>query len=159
MMSESHSPDPVPSSPQDVSDSLFRQLAEGLPQIVYVTRLDGSIEFFNKRWTDYTGLTNADSDILAQAVHPDDLPVLANRWVEAMAKGTMLTCEFRLRRQSDGAYRWFLTRSIPVRDPNGKVVRWFGTSTDIDDTRMAGLALAEANRRKDEFLEIGRAHV
>jgi PAS domain S-box-containing protein len=142
----------VASDTGDVSNALLIQLAEGLPQIVYVTRADGRIEFFNMRWTDYTGLTSADSEVLISAVHPEDLPGLAEAWTRSMATCETLSYEFRLRRKSDGAYRWFLTRSIPVRDATGVVVRWFGTSTDIDDTKMAGVALAEANRRKDEFL-------
>lgn len=130
----------------------FRELAEAMPQIVYVTDRRGSIEFVNARWKIHTGLDSAESDVLSQVVHPEDLPILASAWQTAMSTERELAAEFRLRNVADQTYRWFLTRATPSRDESGAVVRWYGTSTDIEELRAARQALEESDRRKDEFL-------
>jgi len=134
------------------SEARFRQMAEAMPQIVYVNGPDGRTEYVNSQWRDYTGMTIADDYTERNVVHPDDYGNLKERWLAAMATGTPLTAEFRLRRVSDGKYRCFLTRAMPARDDEGQVVRWYGTSTDIEDLKRIEQALSEADRRKDEFL-------
>ena len=127
------------------SEERFRELADAMPQIVYVTGPGGGIEFINRRWAEYTGQAEADAAGLPAVVHPDDLPGLRAAWAAAVAAGAAMEAEFRLRR-TDGAYRWFLARSVPIRDGAGAVARWYGTSTDIDDQKRAEQALAEAQR-------------
>ena len=115
----------------------FRQLADTMPQIAWVSSGDGvTLEFLNQRWFAYTGQSPAlDTAVDANGpTHPDDRALERKRWREAVRTGRPYECELRLRR-ADGSYRWFLSRGVPVRDATGKTVRWFGTSTDIDDAK------------------------
>jgi PAS domain S-box-containing protein len=102
---------------------------------------DGTVEYLNRRCADYAGL--AVDDLLGWdwgwVVHPDDLPGTLAAWTRSVQNGTPHEVEFRLRRH-DGRFRWFLVRAEPTRDPDGQVVRWFGTCTDIDDRRRAEFA-------------------
>jgi PAS domain S-box-containing protein len=127
-----------------LSEARFRQLADAIPQIAWVTSGDGTtMEYMNKRWCDYTGLDRAPSPA-AQAnepIHPHDWPAVAARWAEAFRTGEPFQSELRLR-AADGTYRWFLSRSAPVRDGTGTITKWFGTSTDIDDAKRV-----ETNQR------------
>ncbi len=136
------------------SEERFRLLADAMPQIVYVSGADGRVEYLNSRWREYAGLDSATMEDLAALVPPDDLRVMAAKWRAAIAAGTPLVAEFRLRHASSGEYRWFLTRAVPVRDAGGRVVNWFGTSTDIHDQKTAEAALRDADRRKDDFLAL-----
>ncbi|HEX2281213.1 MAG TPA: ATP-binding protein, partial [Thermomicrobiales bacterium] len=127
-----------------LSEARFRQLADAIPQIAWVTSGDGTtLEYLNKRWSDYTGidLTSGPALLANAPIHPDDAPAVAARWAEAFHAGEPFQSELRLR-AADGTYRWFLSRSAPVRDGTGKIVKWFGTSTDIDDAKRV-----EANQR------------
>jgi len=146
----------------DSIDAL-RALADTLPQIVWITRPDGYIEYYNRRWWEFTGLTfeQAKGEGWHLTIHPDDLARTADRWNEAVHTGEPYEIEYRFRRASDGEYRWFLGRAIPSRDATGQIVRWFGTSTDINDHKLAEQALRHAkeqieanSRAKDEFLAI-----
>ena len=122
-----------------LSETRFRQLADSIPQIAWVTAADGAtLEYLNEQWFDYTGV-DSNLGTTAQAnepIHPDDVPRVLERWGEALRTGEAFVSELRLR-AADGSYRWFLTRSVPVRDGNGKIIKWFGTSTDIDDAKRA----------------------
>ena len=137
------------------SEEVFRSLAESGPQMVWSSNPDGALQYVNRHWTRYTGLTveqTHDPEQLRNIVHPDDRDVQWSRWDDERAKGGMLEIEFRLRRASDGVYRWFLSRSVPVRDKDGRVVRVVGAHVDIDDRRRVEEALRNADRMKDEFL-------
>ena len=141
----------------------LRQLADGLPQIVWVARPDGSHEYYNKQWYDYTGLTLEDStdEAWSELFHPDDRERARTRWAEALRAGTPYEIEFRLKRVSDGEFRWFLGRALPHRDAAGKVVNWFGTCTDIHEQKVAQDvlrttrdAMTRENNQKDDFLAL-----
>jgi formate hydrogenlyase transcriptional activator len=123
-----------------------RAILDALPAIAWCKLPDGSNEFVNRRWQDYTGIPEdeARGQGWQAAVHPDDLPKLTERWAEIVASGQGGEFEGRLRRR-DGVFRWFLARFEPVRDDAGEIVRWYGTSTDID-----ALKQAEAKVREDE---------
>ncbi len=97
---------------------ILRHLADGLPQIVWVARPDGSHEYYNKRWREYTGLELEEStdDAWAALFHPDDRERAVSAWAEALRQGTPYDIEFRLKRVSDGAYRWFLGRALAYRN-------------------------------------------
>jgi formate hydrogenlyase transcriptional activator len=99
---------------------------------------DGSKDFFNQRWHEYTGLAPAQAHGSGWqvTVHPDDVPAVAKKWLEVVSSGKPGEVEARLRR-SDGSYRWFLCRAMPVRDEQGNIVLWYGTDTDIEDRKKA----------------------
>src|SRR5207244_2856159 len=108
---------------------------------------DGPNEFLNKRWHEYTGLTPEESNGWGwqTAFHPDDLPPLMERWRELLTSGESGEIEARLRRY-DGVYRWFLIRVEPFRDETGKLLRWYGTSTDIESLKQTEEKLREEER-------------
>jgi PAS domain S-box-containing protein len=137
------------------SEARFRTFAENGPQMVWSADANGVSQYLNPRWCEYTGLTpeqTADPEQLRRVIHADDYQRMMARWAEAHATGTPYEVEFRIRRAADGAYRWFLCRSVPVRDDRGRIVQWVGANADIDDQKRAEDALVEADRRKDEFL-------
>ncbi len=126
-------------------------LLEDLPQMVWAAEPDGAITYFNRRWYDYTGLTYQQSQGSGwqAALHPDDLVLTLDRWHRALKTGDSYEVENRFRRVSDGVYRWHLSRALPMRDAEGRIVRWLGTATDIDDQKRASERfrfVAEASR-------------
>jgi len=135
-----------PSRHQHPNSAESRAILDALPAIAWCKLPDGSSEFVNQRWQDYTGIPEDEAHGLGwqAAVHPDDLPKLTERWAEMVASGRGGEFEGRLRRR-DGVFRWFLARFEPVRDDAGAIVKWYGTSTDID-----ALKQAEAKLRDDE---------
>jgi PAS domain S-box-containing protein len=124
------------------ADDFFRQLSEGIPQLVWITRPDGYHEYYNQRWYDYTGLTAEQTagEGWRSAFHPEDLPEAGARWAHSMRTGEPYEVEYRCRRH-DGVWRWHLGRAHPVRDDAGRIIKWFGTCTDIDDQKRASDAL------------------
>lgn len=132
----------------------FRLLADGIPHIVLTAEPDGWIDYCNQRWTTYTGLTLEQTQTGAwqSVIHPDDLQGTSDRWTSSVASGREYEIEFRLRRASDGAYRYHLARGAPFKDIDGNTVKWFATCTDIEDQRQAQAAAESANRAKSDFL-------
>ncbi|MBC8160709.1 MAG: GAF domain-containing protein [Roseiflexaceae bacterium] len=120
------------------SEQLFRTLADTIPQIVWITRPDGSgIDYLNAQWLNYTGLSYEESlrDPF-QIIHPDDLAPVLTAWQQAWETGQQYQTETRLR-GVDGTYRWFLSRSTSRNNDAGQLVGWFGTSTDIHERKQA----------------------
>jgi PAS domain S-box-containing protein len=115
------------------TESQFAVLAESLPHLVWSTRPDGSYDYFNRRWHEFTGLTPEQSmgEGWSRAVHPDDLSSVLTLWRKALETGQPFESEYRIRR-ADGVFCWMLGRAIPIRDLRGSAVRWFGTCTNID---------------------------
>ncbi|MDB6053078.1 MAG: sensor histidine kinase [Verrucomicrobiales bacterium] len=114
-----------------------RLMLDTIPIMAWTILPDGKLDFLNQRWLDYTGLTLHDSvNNSLSIVHPDDLQQALEKWAKTMASGESADFEMRLRR-ADGVYRWFLVRTVPVFDTHGKIVKWYGTSTDIEDRRRA----------------------
>ncbi len=144
---------PAPSDPAP-SDEDFRLLADSLPQLAWMADGGGHIFWYNQRWRDFTGL--GDDDMLGwgwtRVHHPDHLEGVIARIREAFRTGETWEDTFPLRRH-DGEYRWFLSRARPHRDATGRVVRWFGTNTDITDRREAGERLALGERRFRSLIE------
>jgi formate hydrogenlyase transcriptional activator len=120
------------------TDARLRRIIDAIPVLAWCNRPDGSNEFLNQRWQDYTGLSQEEAAGWGWkiAFHPDDLELLLERWRSLLASGEPGEIEARLRRY-DGTYRWFLIRVEPLRDERGDIVRWYGTSTDIDDSKRA----------------------
>jgi diguanylate cyclase (GGDEF)-like protein/PAS domain S-box-containing protein len=131
------------------SEADFQQLANSVPHLVYTARADGWFDYCNQRWIDYTGLSLAQSQGGGSraAIHPDDVQSVIDGWSRTIATGAASELEFRLRRASDGAYRWHLGRIVPMRDAAGKIIKWFGTSTDIDDHKRVQRALEESHQQ------------
>ena len=140
---------------------ILRQLADNIPQMVWVTRPDGAHEYYNRKWYEFTGLTREDSTEKGwnHLFHPEDLERANAAWAEALNNGTPYEIEFRLKRAADGVYCWFLGRALPYRNAAGEIVNWFGTCTDIQEQKLAQEALRgsrdeirKESRRKDDFL-------
>lgn len=122
----------------NATENQFAILAESLPQLVWSARSDGSHDYFNRRWQEFTGLTPEDSqgEGWLNAVHPDDLADVRGQWREAVATGLPYEAEYRVR-NAEGRYEWVLSRAMPIQDLSGSRVRWFGTSTNIDAQKKA----------------------
>src|SRR5271168_2797182 len=140
------------------SEQRWRSLTEALPQLVWGARPDGWCDYFSAQWTNYTGVR--ESDLLGwrwmEALHPDDREPTRQFWMESVAGRRPYDVEYRVRR-SDGTYGWFKTRGTPIRASDGRIVKWFGTCTDITDRKRAEQALkdheAELSQARD-LLEI-----
>ena len=124
------------------TDLQFRRIIDTIPVLAWCNLTDGSNEFLNQPWQDYTGLSQEKASGWGwkDAFHPDDLGPLLEAWGALLVSGEAGAIEARLRRH-DGVYRWFLIRVEPFRDELGNVVRWYGTSTDIDDLKRAQIEL------------------
>jgi PAS domain S-box-containing protein len=125
------------------SEEYLRLTIDTIPTFAWCNRPDGSNEFLNQRWLDYTGLSiEAARDWgWKVAIHPEDLPRLLDVWQKLLVSGEPGEWEARLRR-FDGVYRWFLFRVEPLFDETGNIVKWYGTNTDIDDRKWAEAVLA-----------------
>lgn len=126
----------------NVSEEHFRTLVDTIPALVWSARPDGSAEFLNQGWLDYTGLS-AEQALgwgWTAAIHPDDRDALIEYWRSILASGEPGEFEAQMRR-FDGEYRWFLFRGIPLRDATGLIVKWCGTNADIDDRKRAEIDL------------------
>ena len=120
------------------SEESFRTVAEAIPQMVWTTDAAGKVLYSNNRWKEYTGYSLEESRDhgMLQELHPDDLAPVLEGWKRARVSGERFSLEYRLRRK-DGVYRWFLGQALPLRDRSGGIVQWFGTVTDIDETKRA----------------------
>jgi PAS domain S-box-containing protein len=129
------------------SERRFRDLAESLPHMVWTCLGDGPCDYLSPQWVAYTGIPESEQlgyGWLAQ-LHPEDARVTQERWAAAAREGSHFDVEFRIRRH-DGVYRWFKTRAVPTFTPDGKIAKWFGSNTDIQDLRDAQDAAAQLNR-------------
>jgi PAS domain S-box-containing protein len=117
----------------------FREAVETMPALAFVAEPGGNRPFVNRGWLEYTGLSpqEASGSGWQKAIHPDDLKRVLEHWRTARATGEPLAYETRMRRGSDGAYRWFQTRARPLFDRRGKVVKWCAAATDIEDRKRA----------------------
>ena len=124
------------------SEDQLRMMIDSIPTLAWACRPDGTTEFLNQRWHDYTGLSPQEAHGWGWTVpiHPEDLGKLMETWSHLLASGEPGEEEARLRRV-DGAYRWCLFRVVPVRDELGHLVKWYGTTTDIEDRKRAEAAL------------------
>src|SRR5437870_616939 len=138
---------PLDSYEQHPDTAEGRTILDALPAIAWCKLPDGSNEFVNQRWQDYTAIPEdeARGQGWQAAVRPDDVPKLAEKWAEMVASGAGREFDAR-RRRRDGVYRWSLSRFEPVRDDAGEIVRWYGTSTDIDALKQAEAKLGEDER-------------
>src|SRR5271167_804986 len=114
------------------SETQLRMMIDTIPALAWSCLPDGANEFTNKRWRDYTGLSQAEALGLGwqRTFHPDDLGKIMENWRAVPVSGELSGAEARVRR-ADGEYRWMLHQKAGVHDQSGHIVRWYGTSTDI----------------------------
>lgn len=155
------------------SEENFRQLADSMPQIIWTARPDGYLDYYNKRWYEYTGFKERYGDQSWRPIlHPDDVDFCIKTWYHSVKTGEPYQIEYRFKdRQRPGKYRWFLGRATPIRDDKGNIIKWFGTCTDVDSVkrtmkrqqqlerltenlRKQRTRLMEVNTAKDEFISI-----
>ena len=130
----------------------FQLLADTIPQFVWTTDATGYHNYFNRRWTEYTGFqpqASEGTEVWNRLLHPDDQARARERWAHSLRTGEFYEIEYRFKRH-DGAYRWFLAQARPIYDAAGAISRWFGTCTDIHEQRM----LKEQLQRSYEDLEL-----
>jgi PAS domain S-box-containing protein len=138
------------------SEERFRTMANSITQLVWIARADGFIYWYNERWYEYTGTTHEQAEGWGwQIVHdPAALPKVVENWTRAIGCGQPFEMEFPLR-GADGTFRTFLTRVRPLKDPDGRVVQWFGTNTDVDDLKRVEESLRASQARLSSTLAAG----
>src|SRR5206468_6657510 len=122
--------------------------------LVWAATADGSCDYFSTQWTQHTGIP--ERDLLGwrwlETLHPDDREPTRRLWLDSVNGRRPYDVEYRVRRR-DGVYRWFKTRGVPIRDGGGKIVKWFGSCTDITDLRAAQEALRASEQRFRVFVD------
>lgn len=122
------------------AEDRIRLVIDTIPTMAWTLGPDGVVDFVNRRWVDYTGLSlEQELKEPARPIHPEDVPRVMAKWLVDSAAGELCEDEMRLRR-ADGEYRWFLVRTAPLRDEQGKIVKWYGVSIDIEDRKQAEMA-------------------
>jgi two-component system CheB/CheR fusion protein len=116
----------------------FKYLADNMPAIIWTVDDKGTLDYFNNRWLEYTGGATLLPDPFSSFIHPEDKLVYLRLWQDAMRTGSNFTMIHRLRRASDGKYKWHNSQAIPYKDSKGNVMAWFGISTDIDAESSVG---------------------
>jgi PAS domain S-box-containing protein len=116
------------------SRARFKTLAESLPQLVWTCLRDGYCDYVSRQWLDYTGRPEEQQlgSGWAEVIHPDDRSKVKMEWARVVTIGEPYDLSYRMRR-FDGEYRWFKARAVPLRDPAGRILKWFGSNTDIED--------------------------
>ncbi len=127
------------------SEKKFRQLADSLPHMLWTAAPDGTIDYFNRRWYEYTGLDGIHNWL--PLVHPEDSPKTEEIWNESLRTGVPWFSQNRLRDKRNASYRWHEERGVAVRDDKGNIVKWFVSATDIDDQKRLEDKLRESEER------------
>jgi len=124
------------------AEDRLRLALDTIPALLHSAEADGSLDYFNQRWLDYLGVSLDDIKGWGwiSKIHPDDADAFVTEWRSSLRTGQPLEAEARVRRQ-DGVYRWMLHRKVPLRDEQGKVMKWHGSSIDIHDRKQAEDAL------------------
>jgi PAS domain S-box-containing protein len=122
-------------------------MTDAIPGFIHTARADGYLDYFNQRWLEYVGCSLIDVEgwKWTSLIHPDDLQGIVEKWRECVASGDSFEYETRVRR-ADGQYRWMFHRKVALRDEHGNIVRWYGTSLDIEDRKRAEEALRSSER-------------
>jgi PAS domain S-box-containing protein len=123
-------------------------LIDTIPALIHTSLPDGYLDYFNQRWLDYLGvpLENIEGWKWTGSIHPDDVAGIVDKWRSCLASGEIFEHECRVRR-ADGEYRWMVHRKLPLRDGRGEIVKWYGSSLDIEDRRRTEQALEKAFRQ------------
>src|SRR5882724_8556305 len=120
---------------------------DSIPALLHSAEPDGSLDYFNQRWLDYLGVVLGEIKGWGwtSKVHPEDIDAFVEKWRYSIRIGNPLEAEARVQR-NDGVYRWMLHRKVPLRDKHGKIIKWYGSSIDIDDRKRSEFYLAEGQR-------------
>jgi PAS domain S-box-containing protein len=135
------------------SEARFRQLADAMPQIVWTARPDGYVDYYNERWYEFTGFgRDAFGDSSWEPIlHVEDVGRTKDVYYSAIRSGQPYNIEYRLWDCRQGRFRWFVGRALPVRDGRGRIVKWFGTCTDIDEQKRVQDELRRINQDLEQF--------
>ena len=135
------------------SETNFRQLADSMPQIVWTALPDGHLDYYNERWYQFTGFKRDNfGDASWQSIlHPDDVGPTTQAWYASVRTGEPFRIELRFWDRAENRWRWFIGRALPAHDATGQIVKWFGTSTDIDDQKRTEHDLRQANADLEQF--------
>ncbi|MEN6503996.1 MAG: PAS domain-containing protein, partial [Planctomycetaceae bacterium] len=142
------------------SELFYRQTLESIPGMVFTTRADGYCDYQSQQWVDYTGVPMDEhmGSGWSKLLHPDDQPRALQAWNDAVAERAPYDLEYRVRRH-DGQYEWFHVRARPIRDLSGRVVRWFGVVTNVEQFRRSQAALQESRRHlQAQAVELTRSN-
>ncbi len=115
----------------------FRSLAEATPQFIWTAQSDGTLDYFNQRWYDFTQLTPETILDWPSVIHPNDIEYCKQQWEHSVTTGQPHELSFRLRRGIDGEYLWHLSRAVAMRNKNDQIIKWFGTITNIDEQKRS----------------------
>jgi diguanylate cyclase (GGDEF)-like protein/PAS domain S-box-containing protein len=142
----------APSVPRE-DELLFHTVAQAVPAILWTARSDGSVDFLGEQLYTYSGFEHEEGTEWdwQKALHPDDVAACTERWEHAVRTGEALEIEYRIRR-ADGVYRWFLVRANPLRDGQGRIIKWVGTCTDIEDQKHNQQILEQQIKERTEEL-------
>jgi PAS domain S-box-containing protein len=133
------------------SEEKYRFLTEATPQFVWIAQPDGQLNYCNQYWYDYSGLTQEQTlgSGWASVLHPEDRKRTLEQWNRAQEVGDSYEIEYRVKRSTDGIYRWYLSRMTPIRNEQGQIVKWMGTAIDIHDRKQA----EEQLRQSQHFIQ------
>lgn len=139
------------------TEKLHKFILDSIPQKIATTKPDGSVDYFNPQWMEYTGLTFERIKDFGwkQVIHPDDVDEHVRGWLSATQTGNVYEHESRFRR-ADGEYRWHVSRGVPMRNEAGQIVMWVGANTDIHDIKLIELALTESENRYRRLFETAK---
>jgi len=132
----------------------LRGVMDTIPGLVWSALPDGDVEFCNQRWLDYTGMSfhQIKGWGWAEAIHPQDVTHVREGWRTALTRSTSFEAEARMRR-ADGCYRWFLIQAVALRDSGGRIIRWYGTNTEVEELKLAQEELQKQTSRLDQLFE------
>lgn len=137
------------------SEKRFRELADFLPNIVWVADANGRVDYYNRRWHELTGISReaANAESWKTALHADDVPRAAEAWDQAIGTGRPYHIEYRVLARGSGVYRWHLGRALPILNDEGKIVRWYASGTDIQELKAAQKDLMRAQQTLEERVQ------
>lgn len=137
------------------SEARFRQLADSMPQIVWTARPDGYVDYYNERWYQFSGFERGlgGDESWVPILHPEDVQGCLDQWYEAVRSGQPYQVEYRFWDRHTSTYRWHLGRSLPIKNENGTILRWFGVCTDIDDQKQAEATIQQLNETLEQRIK------
>jgi PAS domain S-box-containing protein len=135
------------------NEKRIQEITNTLPQMVWSADSQGALNWFNKVWYEYTGLKPGEAwDGIRTPIHPADLKNVWEEQKKAVDNGNLFQIEFRVKRKSDGMYRWHLGRGVPIRDNENEIIKWIGSSTDIHEHKMLVDQLKEERELRERFV-------